>query len=234
MLYKQKQKFLPPIRGEEFLPPVSRWTSLAGITLLGSVAAAITLASWTEYNVTVRAPANVRPAGETKVVQSATEGTVKSIQVKGNQRVRKGDIIAYLDNEELKIKQSQLVGNIRQYDLQISQINNQITTLDTQILSESRVIEQAVGSAEADLERNQKEYQERKATTESEVLGAQANLQKVQAELQKSYRDLEFAKTDYQRYRELLADGAISERQVDQKNSQFNKLYQRLRPKKKL
>lgn len=104
MLYTHRRKFISSVDNTQFLPPVSRWTSLAGIFLIGTVATAIALASWVKYNVTVKADAVVRPIGEIRVVQPEIEGTIKSILVKPNQTVKIGDVIAYLNTDDLLIK----------------------------------------------------------------------------------------------------------------------------------
>lgn len=217
MLYTNNQKILPSVQSNEFLPPISIWTSLAGIFLVGSVGTAITLSAWFKYNVTVKAPATVRPTGETRVVQLQQEGTIKRILVKENQRVKQGDVIATLDDEQMLVKKSQLQGNIEQGKLQISQIDAQIRILDAQILAEARVIERIVSSAKSDLVRNQREYEERQVTTHSELLAAAANLQKTNADLQKAQADLDFAKMDRDRYEQLSQTGAIGRREFEQK-----------------
>jgi HlyD family secretion protein len=104
MLYTDSKKVLPSVQSEEFLPPVSRWTSLAGIFIVGSLGAGMSLCSWVKYNVTVKAAAVVRPTGETRLVQPKIEGTVKKILVKENQLVKQGDTIARLDDEQLQIQ----------------------------------------------------------------------------------------------------------------------------------
>ncbi len=131
MLYTHNQKFLPSVAKDEFLPPISTWTSLAGIFLVATVSSAIALSSWVKYNVMVEAAATVRPIGDTKLVQPSIEGTVESIFVKENQIVKKGEAIARLDTEQLQIKKSQLQGNIEQSRLQLIQIDAQTGTLDT-------------------------------------------------------------------------------------------------------
>jgi len=205
------------VQSEDFLPPVSRWTSLAGIFLIGSVGAGISLSSWMKYNVTVKAAASVRPTGEIRLVQPKIEGTVKSILVQENQPVKQGDIIARLDDEQLQIKKSQLQDTIQQVRLQIIQIDAQIRALQTQIVAEATVAERTVASAQADLARNQREYQERQITTSSELLAAQASLQKAEAELHKAQADLSFAEVDRDRYEQLAQVGAIGRREFEQK-----------------
>jgi HlyD family secretion protein len=217
MLYTQNQKVLSSTSSEEFLPPVSRWTSLAGIFIIGSIVTLLSVCSWVKYNVTVKASAVVRPTGEIRLVQSKIEGTVKSILVKENQFVKQGEVIAYLEDKQLQIKNSQLQGNVQQNKLQIVQINAQIKALDSQILAEGIVADQTVASAKTDLERNQREYQQRQITTSSELLVAQANLQKAQANLQKAQADLSFAEMDRDRYQHLTQIGAIGNREFEQK-----------------
>lgn len=217
MLYTHSKKLLPSVQSEDFLPPVSRWTSLAGIFLIGSVGAGISLSSWMKYNVTVKASASVRPTGEIRLVQPKIEGTVKSILVQENQLVKQGDIIARLDDEQLQIKKSQLQDTIQQVRLQIIQIDAQIRALDTQIVAEATVGERTVASAQADLVRNQREYQERQITTSSELLAAQASLQKAEADLHKAQADLSFAEVDRDRYEQLAQVGAIGRREFEQK-----------------
>jgi HlyD family secretion protein len=217
MLYTHNQKFLPSIQSDEFLPPVSPWTSLAGIFLVGSVGAGISLSSWVKYNITVKAPASVRPTGEIRLAQPKIEGTIKRILVKENQVVKRGDVIAYLDDEYIQIKKSQLQENIQQGKLQIVQIDAQISSLHNQIAAEHRVIERTVASAQSDLLRNQREYQERQINTLSELQAAEANLQKNHADLQKAQADLDFAKLDRDRYQQLSEIGAIGRREFEQK-----------------
>ncbi|MFN6569130.1 HlyD family efflux transporter periplasmic adaptor subunit [Dendronalium sp. ChiSLP03b] len=217
MLYTHNQKLLPFVQSEEFLPPVSPWMSLAGLSIIVSVGTAISLSSWMKYNVTVKVAAAVRPTGEIRLVQPKVEGTVKTILVKENQLVKQGEAIASLDDEPLQIKKSQLQDNIQQDKLQIMQINAQISALNTQILAEAIVADRTIVSAKADLERSQREYQERQITTRSELLVAQANLQKAQADLQKAQADLSFAQVDRDRYEQLAQVGAIGRREFEQK-----------------
>ncbi|RDH47377.1 HlyD family secretion protein [Fischerella thermalis] len=217
MLYTHNQKFLPSVNIDEFLPPISRWTTLAGIFLVTNVATAIALASYIKYNVTVKTSATVRPTGDIRIVQPEIEGTVKGIFVKENQIVKQGDVIAKLDDMELHIKNSQLQNSIEEVNLQLAQIQAQIQALDIQINAEKQVIETTVISAQADLARNQRAYQQEQVKTQSELLSAQANLQKAEASLKKAKADLNFAKQDRDRYKELAQYGAIGKRDYEQR-----------------
>jgi HlyD family secretion protein len=217
MLYTHTQKLIPSTCYDEFLPPVSRWTSLAGISLMGTVSAAVALSSYIKYNVTVKVPATVRPAGDIRLVQPEMEGTIKGIYVQENQIVKQGDIIARLDDLELHIKNSQLQASFQEQKLQLTQIDAQVTALDNQIDAEKKVIEWTIASAQAELERYQREYQEQQIKTQSEFIAAEANLQKEGANLQKAQADLDFAKLDRDRYQQLAEVGAIGRRDFEQR-----------------
>jgi HlyD family secretion protein len=217
MLYTHNQEFNSVIGNDNSLPPISPWTSLAGVFLMGTVITGISLSSWVKYNVTVKAAAIIRPIGETRVVQSKIEGTVKNILVKENQTVKQGQAIAILDTEQLLIKKSQLEETIKQNKLQIIQIYAQNGTLTNQIMAEKRAIDRIINSAKQDLLRNQREYQERTINTETELMTAEVNIQKELVDLQKAEADLEFAKVDQDRYEQLAQVGAVGNREFEQK-----------------
>lgn len=209
--------FLRPVTSEEFIPPTNRWISITGFVLTGTMAIAVSMAATIKYNVTVKAAGTVRPAGELRLVQPEIEGTVKSILVKENQSVRKGQIIAQLDDTQQKIRKSQLEGNIQQTKLQIIQINGQIQSLGTQIAAEEQSITRAIAANRADLARNQREYEDRKVTTQSELLASEAQLQQQKANLQKAHANLEFAQIEANRYKTLVKAGAISRSEFDKR-----------------
>lgn len=217
MSYNHNEKVISSWENNDFLPPISFWTSLAGIFLLSTVVTGITLSSWVKYNVTVKAAATVRPTGEVRVVQPEIEGAIKNILVKENQVVKMGDVIANLDTDELLIKKSQLQINIQQRKLQTIQIDAQIRILDSQILAEQTVIERTIASAEVDLLRNEREYQEKQINTQNEFLSSQASLQKAKTDLEKAEADLAFAQIDSDRYEQLSEIGAIGRREFEQK-----------------
>jgi HlyD family type I secretion membrane fusion protein len=214
MLSESNPEFLRPVQSDEFLPPISRWTTLGGLFLVGTFGVAVALAAFTKYNVTVKAPATVRPSGELRIVQAAAEGTVKSIQVKENQVVKQGDAIATIDNSQLQTKKSQLQGNIQNSQLQLSNLAAQISALDTQRDSESSLMNRTIASAQADLSRNQRDYQDKQVTTQAEVKEAEAALELAQAQMKQ--------------YQQLANTGAIATLQIKEKEEAFKAAQARL------
>jgi HlyD family type I secretion membrane fusion protein len=215
MLSDPDLDFLQPVESGEFMPPISSWTTLGGLFLFGAVAVAVTLASVIKYNVTVKAPASVRPTGELRIVQAATEGTVKSILAKENQLVKLGDAIAYIDSSRLQIQKKQLQGSIRQNQKQLTQISAQLAALDRQHLAESSLMNRTIAAAKADLGRSQRDYQDRQIITQTEVQEAEATL--------------ELAKEEMTRYQQLGNTGAIAQLQIKEKEQAFKAAQARLR-----
>ncbi len=200
---------LPVVEANDFMPTIDRWTRLGSLFLVGSVGIAIALSALTPYNVTVKAQAKVRPAGELRIVQAETEGTVVEIAVKGNQKVKKGDIIATIDNSRLETQKSQLESNIQQATLQLKQIQAQITAHDYRILAETDRSNRIIASARAELNRRRREYQDKQITTATEAEEAQANLRAAQAALNA-------ARSKLKRYQAAATQGALSKDQLEE------------------
>ena len=109
--YHPHPEYLPASLPSDFLPPISNWLTLGGLFLSATVGVIIGLAAFTPYRATVKAPSRIRPGGGIHMIQSAISGKVKNIQVSNNQIVKKGDIIASLDNSKLLLKIKQLQGS---------------------------------------------------------------------------------------------------------------------------
>ena len=209
MLSNSDSAFLPAAHANEFLPPISRWTKVSGLVMVAAVALAIPLASITNYKVTVKGQATVRPTGELRLVQAATEGAIMQISATENQHVQKGDAIAIIDDSRLQTQKSQLQANIQQTQLQLLQINAQISALNNQILAETDRRHRAMASAEAELRSRRRDYQDQQANTSAKVIEAEANLRSVEAALNS-------ARSKRDRYQTIADTGAISKERFEE------------------
>lgn len=230
MVSTPNSEFVPPVEANDFLPPIRGWVNLSGLFIVGSLGVAIALAAVTKYNVTVKAPATVRPAGELRLVQAATEGSVKHISVVENQTVKKGDVIVTLDDTHLQTQKSQQQINIRQSQQQLAQINVQIRTLDRQILAETDRTNHAITLAETELSRRRRDYRDQQITTvaqvneakanlnlaQEELHQAQARLKSAQANLRSSEAALRTAQAKRNRYQPIAELGALSQNQFEE------------------
>ncbi|WP_341531853.1 HlyD family efflux transporter periplasmic adaptor subunit (plasmid) [Nostoc sp. UHCC 0302] len=209
MISHPNSDYLPPLRDNEFLPPLGRWTTWGGLVLICIVGLAIPLASITKYKVTVKGQAVVRPAGELRLVQSATEGQVMRVFVAENQVVKKGDVIATVDNSKLQTKKSQLQSNIGQSRLQLVQINAQINAINSQVLAEAERITRVIAGAEAELNGRSRDYQDKLVTTATDVEEADANVKAADA-------SLKAAQSKRNRYEGIAKAGALSQDQFEE------------------
>jgi HlyD family type I secretion membrane fusion protein len=200
---------LPPVQDNEFLPPISRWTQMGGLVIVGIMGISVTLAAVTHYKITLRAEATVRPAGELRLVQAAIEGSVLDVLVKENQPVRQGDAIAKIDDVRLQTKKNELQSNRQQARLQLGQINAQINTLNRQIAAETHRVDRAVAAARAELSQRDRDYQEKQVTTAADLEEAEATVRQMSATLQA-------AQTKQRRYQEAAEAGALSRDQLEE------------------
>ncbi len=219
MLSTSNQNYLPLVKENDFLPPFSRWASLGGMFIVGTLGMALAIASVTKYKVTVKAQARVRPDGELRIVQATTEEPVRQIAVEENQVVKKGDLIATLDDSRLQTKKSQLQSNIKEAELQLLQVNAQIAALKSQISAETDRINHVAAEAEAEVERRLRDYKDRLVTTDSEVQEAKANLRSIEAALNA-------ARTKQQRYQSIAEEGVISENLLEEAKLEFQQQQQ--------
>lgn len=221
---------LPQIEENGFLPPLGRWTTVGGMVMLTFVGIAIAIASVAKYKVTIKAQANLRPAGELRIVQAATEGPIMGVRVKENQVVKKGDVIATIDDSRLQTKKSQLQSNIQQSQLQIVQLNAQISALNNQIRADTDRVNRVVAAARSELQHKSRDYRDRQITTVADVEEAEANVRIAQKELQKGQAELRTAQANFRstvaslaaarskrdRYQSVAQVGALSRNQFEE------------------
>ncbi|NJL22210.1 MAG: HlyD family efflux transporter periplasmic adaptor subunit [Leptolyngbyaceae cyanobacterium SM1_3_5] len=205
MLKPHSIPVLRPAKTDEFLPPASPWVMLGGLILLGGVGLMAGLLAVLPYRVTVRAEARVRPAGEVRLVQAPLDGTIDRLEVAENQTVQRGDVIARLDRTALESQQRQTEGSIQQIRLQLAQLEAQDRWLMSQIVAQSRSIDQEVAVTRAEFDRQQQEYRVQQVTTQADLAEARAAL--------------EFAQTEMQRFERLADSGSISQLQREEKRS---------------
>jgi HlyD family type I secretion membrane fusion protein len=200
---------------EDLIPPVSPLITLGGLSLVTMFGVGLGLTSLINYNVTVKTPSTVRPAGETRIAQTAIAGRVQQILVKPNQTVKQGDAIAIMDDFELKRQQNQLQDNIQQNQRQLLNTQQQIRQIERQINYENLIGDRNVEVARHNYQATLREYQDR------EVI-AIANLQEAESALS-------YAQEEFKRYQSLTKVGAISLQQAKEKEQAVITNYARLK-----
>lgn len=195
--------FLHVAQPHEFLPPIGRWPIVGGLVMLIGFVGGIGLAAILPYKIVVKAPASVRPTGELRLVQAATEGKIAHISVQANQAVQTGQTIAQIDDSRLQTKKHQLQDSITQAEQQLQQNQAQQQAIHQQTTAATDQANRAVASAESDLTLHQRAYQDNLITTVAEMQEAEAALALAQEELR--------------RYNALAETGAVAELQIREK-----------------
>ena len=200
---------LPPIQENDFLPPIGHWATLGGLFIVCAAGLAIPVASVVKYKETVKAQAIVRPVGEFRIVQAATDGQVMQVRVKGNQVVQQGDVIATIDDSKLQTKKSQLQTSIRQSYLQLVQIKALLSAINRQLKAETERNNRSITAAQAELSSRRREYQDKRMTAIAEVKEAEANFKSTVAALN-------VARSKRDRYQPIAEIGALSKNQLEE------------------
>ena len=200
---------LPSVHEDEFLPPIGRWTKFGGLFIVVVVLLAIPISAITKYKETIKTQATVRPDGELRLVQAATEGRVTQVAVRNNQTVKKGDLIATIDDSRLQTQKSQLEDSIQKLQSQLVQMNAQIKALNNQISAEIDRIQSSVAAAESELNRVRREYQDKQVITQAEVRESESDLEAATSALNA-------AKAKLNRYQNVAEEGAISQDQLQE------------------
>ena len=205
---------LPTVTADEFLPPISNWLIKGGFICLGTFIAAILLASYLKYKVSVKAPAIVRPLGELRIVQAVTAGKIKQISAYENKLVQEGEIIAYIDDSLLQSQKQQLLGNLEQGKKQLQQLDTQIVSLEKQIVAEKNLQARNIASALAHLRHQKRLHQERLISTQADVEEAEAIV--------------EFNREELARYQQLVETGVIAQLEIKEKEANLKTTLARL------
>ncbi|MCU0542678.1 MAG: HlyD family efflux transporter periplasmic adaptor subunit [Oscillatoriaceae cyanobacterium Prado104] len=185
-------------QSDQFLPPVSRWTTLGGFLMLATFGGTIALASVTTYSATIKADAIVRPDGEVQVVQAVTEGTVESIAVRENQPVKEGDAIAVVEASNLGNQKKQLQEFVAQSQAEVDRVTAQLRELENQILasaqlsSETAAQQELIEPALVKLARSMPDVAERLGRSRRVLLVKRSTLQQQLIQAKKEFDKVEF------------------------------------------
>ena len=144
------------------------------------------------------APTNViqlsgRIEGNDAVVASKTSGRIREITVREGDEVKAGQVIALLDDEQVRAREEQAAGVVRQAEARERWAQQQIAVLEAE-LEQSRL-----GTDQARLDAEGKVRQ-----AEAQVAAAEAQLAQAESEHGK-------ARADEERYTALAASGDIPE-----------------------
>ena len=136
-----------------------------------------------------------RIESDDSAIAAKTAGRIKEIKVREGDQVKTGDIIATLDDDQVRAREQQAQAQVDQAEARVKRAQEQIAVLQTQVAQNERSVIQARLDAQG-----------RVAQAESQVAAAEANLAQSQA-------NYEQAKSDAERYTKLASTGDVSDQQ---------------------
>jgi HlyD family secretion protein len=190
---KQTEKTSPPqqrpSRFRQWLPGLLFLAVLAGAGYL----------LWRVFFASTGAPENVitlsgRIEGDVSTVAAKFSGRIREVRVREGDTVNAGDVIAVLDDEQIRARESQAQAAVSDAEAKAEATRAQIAVLQEQVRQSELLTEQARTDAQG-----------RVRQAESEVVAAEAELAKQEAAYQ-------IAAFDKEAYTRLAATGAVSER----------------------
>src|SRR5919205_1207455 len=171
--------------------------ALRAAALLAIIAAAGVLV-WRYFLSGPAVPPNVievsgRIEGDDAVVASKTSGRIREISVREGDEVKAGQVIAVLDDEQVRAREEQATSAVRQAEARVRWAQQQISVL------------------EAELEKSRLGTDQSKLDAEGKVRQAEAQVAAAEAQLAQAESEYKKARADEERYTALVETGDIPE-----------------------
>ncbi len=138
-------------------------------------------------------------------------GRIESITVREGDLVNQGQVIAQLDDAELKAQLEGAIARFNAAQQQVKQASLQIEVIQSQIQEAQLSLLQSAEDATGRINQAQ-------ATVDA----AQAQLLQAQAQVKQAQAEQQLALADRNRYKSLLQDGAIPQQQFDQSQTKLD------------
>jgi HlyD family secretion protein len=135
-----------------------------------------------------------RIEGDDAAVSAKVSGRIREINVREGDQVKAGQLIAVIDDEQVKAREEQERFLVQQAEARVASVRQQIAVLAAQLESSNTGVDQARIDAQG-----------RVSQAEADVAHAEAQLAKEEAALKQ-------ARYDQERYMKLASDGDVPER----------------------
>jgi hemolysin D len=209
---------------EELLDALPKvWTRGILYSLLGFLVLALPWSIYAKIDETGSAKGRIEPKGATQKLDTEVGGTVTAVKVKEGDVVKAGQVLLEFDSEILRSHiqeaRAKLIGLKNQRgQLEILKNQLQVTINIQQQQNQSQELEKLAKVSQA-----RQDFEARKNSYNVEKLEKQASLTQVEQQIGVSQNDEQSAQSRLQidtkqveRFNSLVADGAVSLKQVDE------------------
>jgi HlyD family secretion protein len=138
-------------------------------------------------------------------------GRIESIALREGDLVKQGQVIAQLDDAELKAQLEGAKARLNAAQQQVNQARLQIDVIQSQIQEAQLNLRQSSDNATGKINQAQ-----------ASVAAAQAELAQTEAQVQQAKAEKQLAQADRDRYQSLLQNGVIPQQQFDQSQTKLD------------
>ncbi|MEO0687895.1 MAG: biotin/lipoyl-binding protein, partial [Cyanobacteria bacterium J06649_11] len=208
---------------EELLDALPKvWTRSLLYVLVSFLAIGVPWSMVSKIDETGSARGKIEPFGAVRKLDSITGGKVAGVQVKLGDKVRAGQIILEIDNNELKPElertREKLTGfknQVSQLEMLKKQVELTATTQEQRNQSQSLEKKAQVNQAIQNLNAKQSAYKLQKLEKQALVNQAKQQIPTSINERKSARVRLNIDQAQVERYSKLLKDGAVSAAQID-------------------
>lgn len=164
-----------------------------------------------------KAPLNIievsgRIESDDATIAPKTSGKIKEIKFREGDRVKAGDVIAVLDDEQLRARVEQAQAAVTQAESRVRRAQQQVLVLQSQRDSSQLGVEQAKIDAQGRVDQAQAQILQ----VQAQVAQAQSQVAQTEAQLEQAKTNLHQANWDEEKARNLYNSGDIPEKQYRQ------------------
>lgn len=162
------------------------------------------------YSTTFVSTDNAAIEGHTVRISSKVAGTVKNVYVDDNQKIKKGDLIAEIEDSDYQVKYNQAVAKLEaaKEKLKSANINVNLTSITSKSTNEQ--VKSSIGEARANV-----------IMTEKQIAKAKANLAEANEDINSAKAEFKLAEINYTRYEKLYRKGVVSKQDFDKASTTY-------------
>lgn len=142
--------------------------------------------------------------GHISNISSRISGTVTSVNIEENERVKTGQLLVALDRKDYEVTVEQLTAAIERDKHEASAAKNKIEQSSLSALGKTTEASGEINAVQADI-----------ASSRAALLQAKDKVREAESRVKEQQAQLEFAKSDFERYKTVYENRAVTKQQYD-------------------
>lgn len=148
-------------------------------------------------------------------IGAKTGGRIVKILVREGDVVKKGAVVVEMQDEEISAQLSGLTAQIESARQEENQAKQDVAVAESRMREADLNLQQSKGDSSGRVEQAQSNV----SAAEADLLQAKAQVEQAKAQVQQSKSELRFAQLERDRYVKLVAEGAVNQQLLDQKQT---------------